>query len=87
MATSVQVALSTTPARLSGPAVGTYQSILVQAPAAATLYVGGSDVTSANGFPVAAGQSLAVDLLPHDELYGVLASGSGTASVLRLGGV
>lgn len=83
---AAQVAVSTTAVKLSTDAsAGDGSSVLVQAPAAAILYVGGSGVTSAAGFPIPAGQSLSVDLPPFDELYGILATGTGTASVLRVG--
>lgn len=83
---AAQVAVSTTPVSLStDPSAGNGSSVLVQAPAAAILYVGGPGVTSAAGFPIPAGQSLSVDLAPFDELFGVLASGTGSATVLRVG--
>jgi len=83
---AAQVAVSTTAALLSADGDGGGASILVQAPNAAILYVGGSAVTSAAGFPIPAGQSLAVDLPgANDQLYGILASGTGTAGVLRVG--
>lgn len=82
---AAQVAVSTTATKLSADSDGGGASLLVQAPNGATLYVGGSTVTSAAGFPIPAGQTLSVDLPSFDELYGVLASGSGTASILRVG--
>lgn len=82
---AAQVAVSTTAAKLSADAGGDGTSVLVQAPAAAILYVGGADVTSAAGFPIPAGQSLSVDLPSFDHLYGILASGTGNAAVLRIG--
>ena len=83
---SAIVAVSTTPALLSADSDGGGASVLVQAPASATLFVGGSTVTPATGFAVAAGQALSVDLPgPNDQLFGVLASGSGVVSVLRSG--
>lgn len=60
-------------------------SVMVKAPDAATLYVGPAGVTSSTGFPVPAGTSITGDLEAGEALYGVLASGSGTASVLRSG--
>lgn len=82
---AAQVAVSTTAVKLSADSDSGGASLLVQAPAGATLFVGGPGVTAAQGFPVAAGTSLSVDLPIFDELYGVLASGSGNAAVLRVG--
>lgn len=83
---AAQVSVGTTATLLSNDEGRDGSSILVQAPAGATLFVGGADVTSAQGFPVAAGQVLSFDLRSTDALFGILASGSGTVSVLR-GGV
>lgn len=60
-------------------------SLAVQAPASATLYIGAADVTPVTGWPVAAGQAIAVDIQGGERLYGVLATGTGTAYVLRTG--
>jgi len=83
---AAQVSVGTAAVRLSLDSDSGGTSVLVQAPAGATLFVGGPAVTAAVGFPVAAGSTLAVDL-PNvaDELWGVLASGSGVAAVLRVG--
>ena len=65
---------------------GTYsdkRSVIVYNPGATTVYLGGSGVTSAAGFHVAAGQSVALDLLTGDDLYGITASGSQSVNVLR----
>lgn len=83
---AAQVAVSTTAALLSADADGGGASVLVQAPAGSALFVGGSAVTSSTGFPIPAGATLSVDLPgPNDQLFGILASGTGTASVLRTG--
>lgn len=82
---AAQVSVGTTPVLLSQDDDRGGSSVLVQAPAAAILFVGGPGVTSASGFPVPAGQTLAVDLPDYNQLFGVLASGSGTAAVLRVG--
>lgn len=83
---AAQVAVGTTAVLLSADSDSGGASVLVQAPAAAILFVGGSGVSAAAGFPIAAGTALSVDLPgPNDQLFGVLASGSGTAGVLRVG--
>ena len=39
-----------------------------------TVYVGGSDVTTANGFPVSAGEKISIDVAPDEALYGISGS-------------
>lgn len=84
---TAQVTVGTTPVQLTGPDLDHRDgnSIAVQAPAAATLYIGDATVTSSTGWPVAAGQSLALDLNYGEIVYGVLETGTGTAYVLRTG--
>lgn len=53
---------------------------------AATIYVGGSDVTTSNGVPIAAGASLTVnELAPGEVLFGIVAASTVEARVLRQG--
>lgn len=79
----------TTTASVLNQAEGDYidgASLLVKVPAGgATIYVGGSDVTSSNGYAVAAGEALACDVDPAERLYAVTASGTQTAYVLARG--
>lgn len=51
--------------------------------ASATIYVGGSDVTSATGFQVAAADTPSFDLRLNDDLYGITASGTATVRVFK----
>lgn len=44
--------------------------------ASLSIFTGGPDVTAAAGFEVMAGESLAEDLVPGDQLYAITASGS-----------
>lgn len=89
VATSVTV--TTTATQLTGADAGGShdphgQSLMLQAPAGgATIYLGGEGVTTATGFPVAAGEPFTADLRPGDVLYGVVASGSQAVNVLRVG--
>ena len=80
---TAQVTVGTAPVELTVEDVGG-SSIIIQAPAAAVMYIGGSAVTSSTGFPIAAGQAISMDL-NNERVYGVLASGSGTAFVMRTG--
>lgn len=61
-------------------------SVLVKVPTGgSTVYVGASDVTTATGYPVAAGEAIAFDLGKNDALYGRVASGTQAVNVLRTG--
>jgi hypothetical protein len=51
--------------------------------ASATVFVGGSDVTTANGFPIPAGEYRAFALRPGDTLYGIAAAGTIAVRVIR----
>lgn len=51
---------------------------------AVTMYLGGPDVTAAEGYPLAAGQHLAADVGRVDKLYARTASGSTEARVLQV---
>lgn len=61
--------------------------IEVQNVGASTVYVGGSDVTTSNGFPVAAGAAWypPQPLAAGERVYGIVASGTVEVRVLRLG--
>jgi hypothetical protein len=78
-----QITVGTTPVELSVKDIGG-SSIIMQAPAASQMWVGDSTVTPTTGYPVPAGQALSMDL-ENERIYGVLASGSGTAYVMRTG--
>lgn len=50
-----------------------------------TVYVGGSDVTTGNGYPLAGGAAMSIDLRQGERLYGIVASGTQSVNVLRSG--
>ncbi len=53
------------------------QSLLVyNNHATITIYVGGPDLTTANGMLVVAGASVSLDLIVGDEVYAIAASGT-----------
>lgn len=62
-------------------------SVLVKVPTGgATVYVGPSDVTTASGFPVAAGESMEFPYLGRAErVYGIVAASTQNVNVLRQG--
>jgi hypothetical protein len=62
------------------------QSIVIYNASAATVYVGGADVTTSNGAPVAAtswGPSF--DLSISDQVYGIVAASTSEVRVLESG--
>jgi hypothetical protein len=64
--------------------LGLASSIVVSVPSGgATVYVGGLGVTTATGFPVAAGQSFATDLRSGDVLYGIVAAATQAINVFQ----
>lgn len=61
-------------------------SICVSNPSGgSTVYLGPAGVTTGNGFALDAGASMAFDLQPGELIYGIVASGTVTVSVLRTG--
>jgi hypothetical protein len=81
---TAHVPVSTTRAELTNrPATDPRNSVLVHC--TVDLYVGNVAVTAANGFLVPAGSVVSLDLESGERLYGILASGTGTAYVLRAG--
>lgn len=82
--TNTTVALSTTAALLTGTTAGEGQSVVISADVA--WFMGGSGVTTANGIAVSANERVVIDLMPGDKVYGVLASGTGTARVMKTRG-
>lgn len=89
MAQSRAVTVATTATRLDTAAQtagGTAQSVSIHNAGAATVYIGGTDVTTANGTPVAAGEHYAIgDLGQSDGIYGIVASGTVECRVLEVG--
>lgn len=60
-------------------------SLLLRNRGSAAVFVGGSGVTSAAGFQVDAGETLALDLEADEAVFAVAASGSHEVHVLRTG--
>lgn len=59
-------------------------SIMVQA-GTKILYVGGPDVDATQGYPVAPGSDLSVDLDDGEALYGVVTTGTDVVAIMRSG--
>lgn len=89
IATAAVTVANTATALASAPStVGPRRSVLVHVPeGGVTVYVGGADVTTANGIPVASGSTLELGKLDGAERpYGIVASGTQAVRVLTTGG-
>lgn len=63
-----------------------YRDIAVTNGSAATVYLGGPDVTQANGFPLAPGAGISLDRVTGESLpYALVATGTASVAVLELG--
>ena len=83
-----RVSVGTTATLLSSAYAGRDgQTVLVQNPAAgATVYLGGTDVTTSSyGYSLAGGTDVSIDLQNGESLYAVVASSTQTVNVLRQG--
>lgn len=83
--TTRAVSVANTATRLDAVAeIG--EEILVFNNGSATIYLGGSDVTTANGVPVLPGSwSPGLPLPRGESLYGIVATGTQEARVLEIG--
>lgn len=83
----VSVAASATPLSAAESGGSDRVSVLVKVPAGGvTVFVGPSGVTTASGFPVAAGESFEFPNLAADErLYGIVAAATQNVNVFRHG--
>lgn len=82
-----QVAVGTTATELTTAPTDTVagQSLAIRNKGTASVYLGGAGVTTGNGFELAAGESLSVDLAEGERLYAIAASGTVPVHVLRTG--
>jgi hypothetical protein len=80
MPTSRQVTITTTPTIIV-PANIADQTALLHA-TNNNLFIGGSDLTTANGYLVDHKDKLTIQVGDHEGLYGVVSSGTTTVSVL-----
>jgi hypothetical protein len=80
MPTSRQVTITTTPTVIV-PANIADQTALLHA-TNDNLFIGGSDLTTANGYLVDHKDKLTIQVGDHEGLYGVVTSGTTTVSVL-----
>lgn len=85
--TSAQVSVTTAATLLSAVETDSIagESLSLNNTGAGVVYLGPSGVTTANGFPLAAGALQFVDLQPGDNLYAIVATGTVVLAVLRTG--
>lgn len=82
-----RVTVATTATAISGAdSDGVYgSSVLVKNAGAASVFLGGSGVTTEAGFELAAGEAVSLDLNVSDSVYGIVASGTVVCHVLASG--
>jgi hypothetical protein len=83
---TAQVSVTTTATKLTSAVAqvsGDTQEIAVKPNG--TIYVGGSGVTTANGFEVQGGEVFSISLRFGEDLYGITATGTVATYVIRQG--
>ncbi len=89
MAASAQYAVGTAPTLLAaapaGVTAGPVGWSYLSNGSGGTVYLGGPNVTSSNGAPLAASTTLPAFLFAGDSVYGCTASGTSTVGVLQTG--
>ena len=78
---STSTSITTTRAKVVSAAVNETRTFNIQ-PAGNDCFIGGSDVTTTNGFKVANGASIVVVIPPNEELWAVVATGTHTFMTL-----
>lgn len=84
---AAKVTITTTPTRINAPETDSVsgQSVtLTNPPGGATVYIGGQDVTTTDGFPLPSGGSIALELDAAEVAYAVTA-GTQTVNCLWRG--
>lgn len=78
------VTVSTSPTLLGtgGHSVQDLKTIIVRNDSGVDLYVGGADVSTANGMRIPTASSITIDLAPNDSLYGIFSAGTNPVQVL-----
>lgn len=85
MALGLQVAIGTTPTVITnGVNVGdTDSDLVVKNRGANSVFLGGDNVTTSDGFELVAGDAVGIQLSAGEGLYGVVAAGTETVHALR----
>jgi hypothetical protein len=82
MPVSAQVEVGTT-ATIIAPAANSYQNVYIHNLGGGAVYLGGSDVTTGNGYKLDNGDKLSVIIGDREALYAVSLSGTHTVGILR----
>lgn len=88
MARADKITIPSTPTEIANGdygSPGVPASVLIKNTGGATIYIGGSTVDAVDGFPIAAGESVSLDLVAGEELYAISA-GSVDVNFLYLRG-
>lgn len=82
-----QVSVGTTETELTGSQTDTIagQSLVAINKGAASVFLGGTGVTTSTGFELAAGESVSLDVNQGEQLFGIVGSGTQDVHVLRIG--
>ncbi len=80
---SQQVALNNTSAIKIIPSVNYEQTINLHNSSGNNMYLGGSDVSTSNGFHLPNNTDVVVRVQQDNELWGLMATGTGSIHVLR----
>lgn len=78
---STTTTITTTRAKIISAAVNETRTVNIQA-LGNDCFVGGSDVTTANGFKIANNTSVIIVIPPNDELWAVVSTGTHSVSTL-----
>ena len=81
MPTSAQVSIGAT-ATVIVPATAFDQSVYLHNSGGGIVYLGGSNVSTTNGYKLDNGEKLSIMVGDHEALYGVTASGTNVVGVL-----
>ena len=81
MPTSAQVSVGAT-ATVIVPATAFDQSVYLHNSGGGIVYLGGSNVSTTNGYELDNGEKLSIMVGDHEALYGVTASGTNVVGVL-----
>ena len=81
MPTSAQVTITTTASVIAS--ANSYRNIYLHNLGGGAIYIGGSNVTTTNGYKMDNGDKLSIIIGDLEALYGVAASGTHTLAVLK----
>ena len=81
MPSSAQVTITTTVSIIAS--ASSYRTIYLHNLGGGAIYIGGSNVTTSNGYKMDGGDKLSIIIGDLEALYGVAASGTHTVAVLK----